>query len=186
MAEPVRLSELRPGRARDGDVPGEGCAVRACPGWISHLGACLAVGKIEQAESCRPCGAEAPSRPTRTRVRWLVPLTWCPFSTAAKTMTKVMDTWTTVREKETWERAVPERERWMMTGVLSCRVCFLYMSCEGGELLLAAWRYMLIFSNRKGFTTRGYIFCASCACCAFPCVCMYTGEHWNMTCFHGD
>lgn len=66
-------------------------------------------------------------------------------------------------KKETWERTVPQMERWMGDDKIPILVCvFLYMSCEGEKLLLAAWRFMLIFSNRKGFTTRGCVLCILC------------------------
>lgn len=96
-----------------------------------------------------------------------------PFSTAAaKTMTKVMDIWMTVRGKEqTWERTVQQRERWTDDKIPILVCVFLYMSCEGEKLLLAAWRYMLIFSNRKGFTTRGCDLC--CAFYASMCICVW-------------
>lgn len=54
-------------------------------------------------------------------------------------------------------------ERWMGDDKIPILVCvFLYMSCEGEKLLLDAWRFMLIFSNRKGFTTRGCVLCILC------------------------
>lgn len=55
---------------------------------------------------------------------------WCPFSTAAKTMTKVVDTWTTVREKGNLGED-GAREGKMdddKSPILLC-VFFLYMSC---------------------------------------------------------